>query len=224
MKITLSTLRELGTCSDYTRRFRDLFPESQYPEGVEITVETCVENARNFDWQWAAEVMFNHGGYTLWNQKIRESGDSYDNENRARAFGEIATERPDLFSDRLINAARTGEERADRELLRSIVLIEGNLTEYRRQAEYYANLVTDYEARLATAEANAPAARQRVAVIDLEKAKGVLASQEAAAEAAKSEVARLEALAAGEPEPGTSTDSAEPVTDGDATEPQAANA
>ena len=50
--LTLATLREKGTCEEQVAIFRKLFGAQ-----VEITEALCVEHARVFSWEWAAEEL-----------------------------------------------------------------------------------------------------------------------------------------------------------------------
>lgn len=74
MKITKNTLNELGVCPSYLRTFMDTFPESdeRFEDGVEVTAQICVEQADNFDWSWAAEVMLTGEAYQMWRQKTHD--------------------------------------------------------------------------------------------------------------------------------------------------------
>jgi hypothetical protein len=70
MKMTYELMRELGTCGDYRSKFRQLFPTSEYPEGIEITVENCVAHAQNFDWYWAVDVLLTSEAASQWRNYV----------------------------------------------------------------------------------------------------------------------------------------------------------
>lgn len=63
MKITYQLLDRLSACSDYLEEFDRRFPAREYPDGVEVTVERCVEHAQNFDWHWAAAKLLDDEGF-----------------------------------------------------------------------------------------------------------------------------------------------------------------
>ena len=64
MKITAALLQEKDACEIQVRRFEDLFPN-----GVEITQELCVQHARSFDWNWAAENLLSPDKYADYEAK-----------------------------------------------------------------------------------------------------------------------------------------------------------
>lgn len=73
--MTVDLLQALGSCGGYVDTFRHRFPESNYPDGVEITPEVCVANADGFDWSWAAEVMLTPPSYRQWRDRVSPDGD-----------------------------------------------------------------------------------------------------------------------------------------------------
>jgi hypothetical protein len=77
--MTYELMRELGTCGDYRSKFRTLFPTSEYPEGVEITVENCVANAQNFDWYWAIDSLLTREAASQWRSHV--DGELYRENN-----------------------------------------------------------------------------------------------------------------------------------------------
>lgn len=52
MRVTAELLRAKGACKSQVDLFMYIFPG-----GTEITRELCVEHARSFDWDWAAECL-----------------------------------------------------------------------------------------------------------------------------------------------------------------------
>ena len=46
MKITVELLKEKGACSSGIKAFTRLFPQSEYPDGVEINAETVEKAAK----------------------------------------------------------------------------------------------------------------------------------------------------------------------------------
>lgn len=72
MRMTKELLQELGSCGDYTRTFKRLFPIDQYPEGVEVNEEVCSKHDGEFPWSWAVDVMLTTEGQTRYNETYRE--------------------------------------------------------------------------------------------------------------------------------------------------------
>jgi hypothetical protein len=62
VRMTKELLAGLGSCGDYVRTFRRLFPIEQYPDGIEINEEVCLEQANQFPWDWAVEQMLTYDG------------------------------------------------------------------------------------------------------------------------------------------------------------------
>lgn len=90
MKMTVELLEELGTCGEYTRTFRRLFPIDQYPDGVDITEAVCREHAADFTWNWAVEnLLGTSAGYDAYHAKLgelqRELSEVNSRHNEAKA-------------------------------------------------------------------------------------------------------------------------------------------
>lgn len=75
MKMTVELLRELGTCGGYRDTFKELFPKSEYPDGVEVTADVCAANADKFDWHWAADTLLTSEAAAVWRTQV--DGDLY---------------------------------------------------------------------------------------------------------------------------------------------------
>jgi hypothetical protein len=72
MKININVLQGLDACNFYLRAFARLFPQSTYPDGVEVTPELCVRYAEEFDWEWAADELLTEEGYRLYEQALND--------------------------------------------------------------------------------------------------------------------------------------------------------
>lgn len=70
MKINVNVLRGFHACDHYMRAFVRTFPRQRYPDGVEVTVDTCVRYAGDFDWAWAAETLLTRVGYARFEDTI----------------------------------------------------------------------------------------------------------------------------------------------------------
>lgn len=66
LKMTVELLAELGSCGDYTAKFKRMFPttDERYEDGVEVTGEVVRANERHFDLSWAVARMFNDEAQT----------------------------------------------------------------------------------------------------------------------------------------------------------------
>lgn len=66
LKMTAELLAELGSCGDYTAKFKRMFPttDERYEDGVEVTSEVVRANERHFDLSWAVARMFNDEAQT----------------------------------------------------------------------------------------------------------------------------------------------------------------
>jgi hypothetical protein len=62
VRMTKELLAGLGSCGDYVRTFRRLFPIEQYPDGIEVNEEVCLQHANQFPWDWAVEQMLTYDG------------------------------------------------------------------------------------------------------------------------------------------------------------------
>lgn len=60
MYITIEILRRHGACPSQRALFLRTFPEHEYPNGVKVTLDTCLRHSQDFDFVWAAEN-FLHG-------------------------------------------------------------------------------------------------------------------------------------------------------------------
>lgn len=47
-RVTVELLESVGACSEQLTRFAD-----RWPDGVEVTIELCTEQASEWDWEWA---------------------------------------------------------------------------------------------------------------------------------------------------------------------------
>jgi hypothetical protein len=84
MRMTYELMRELGTCGDYRSKFRELFPVSEYPQGVEITVENCVAHAQNFDWHWAIDSLLTREAAQTWRNYVDNELHTWNSQESTR--------------------------------------------------------------------------------------------------------------------------------------------
>ena len=56
MYITIEELRRRRACFAQQVRFLATFPEHEYPNGVEVTLDTCLRHSQDFDFVWAADT------------------------------------------------------------------------------------------------------------------------------------------------------------------------
>jgi hypothetical protein len=220
MKMTRQLLRDVGVCATYVRRFSELFPTETYPDGVELNQETCTQHANDFDWQWAVSE------FLSWNGRMRHEELVASRSAEARAFGTGITkkaalfgylfdEHPEFRNERVVDLARTADERADQRALEAVDVARRELDEARHQVEYWTGQLPRRERRLAEATTEqagalrrqaartAAAATERVARLGRQ-----LADAQTAAEAA---AAALAELPAPEPAPAPETPAAEPT-------------
>lgn len=66
MTITAAKLESLKACSAQIATFRELFGEGPAP----MTVETAVEYADTFDWDWAAQHLLDHSARRTYNETL----------------------------------------------------------------------------------------------------------------------------------------------------------
>lgn len=205
-KLTLNMLREFGSCGSYLRTFGDLFPQSdeRYTHGVEVTREVCVANASNFDWAWAAEVMLTTKAQREY-YTIRDSNDrdyrhyGRGDERRAAIFGQLM-EDPENIGDKFRHAAASAAERADVQAIAQLEAAKMDVTEAERQAQYWAEKLPEYQARLTAATTAATEAQVRQAARATKSAQELVdtlqarltSAQDAAAEAEQAESKLLE--------------------------------
>jgi len=57
MKLNVKTLIEAKACAAQVRLFKDLFPD-----GAEVSEETAISVASQFDWNWAARNLISASG------------------------------------------------------------------------------------------------------------------------------------------------------------------
>jgi hypothetical protein len=55
MYITIEKLRRRGACLSQQELFLMTFPEHEYPNGVEVTLDTCLRHSQDFEFVWAAD-------------------------------------------------------------------------------------------------------------------------------------------------------------------------
>jgi hypothetical protein len=55
MYITIEKLRRRGACLSQQVLFLKTFPEHEYPNGVEVTLDTCLRHSQDFEFVWAAD-------------------------------------------------------------------------------------------------------------------------------------------------------------------------
>lgn len=208
MKLTSNTLRELGSCGDYLRRFGQLFPRSEYPDGVEVNQEVCARYATDFDWAWAAETMLNWDGRQEY-ERLRNSRSAEAREfgtgdvKRAAIFGHLFDTQPSFRSDRVLEAARTADERADRRAARDVADCREEIEACKREVERWQRRLAEQEARLPELVELAAGAQERIAQRKAARAAEEVATAEArlqqlraAAESAAAELAKFTEAAA----------------------------
>jgi hypothetical protein len=54
MYITIEKLEQRRACLAQQARFLRMFPEYEYPNGVEVTLDMCLRHSQDFDFVWAA--------------------------------------------------------------------------------------------------------------------------------------------------------------------------
>jgi hypothetical protein len=122
-------LRELGSCGDYIRKHRELFPPSEFPDGPPINSVTCRTYVDQFDWHWAMEQMLDWDGrsevHRITNsraQQYRALGPGREGNKRrfAAAFGYVFATQPQhrstVMSRLRDRADQHAEERAHEDL------------------------------------------------------------------------------------------------------------
>jgi hypothetical protein len=55
MYITIEELQWRRACAAQEDLFLATFPEHEYPNGVEVTLDTCLRYSQDFDFVWAAD-------------------------------------------------------------------------------------------------------------------------------------------------------------------------
>lgn len=68
MYITEELLRSKDACLEQVQLFLELFPRERYPDGVEVTVDACVEHAKEFDWFCARDNLLSPAGVEAFNE------------------------------------------------------------------------------------------------------------------------------------------------------------
>lgn len=115
-------LLELGSCGEYVRKHRELFPPAEYPDGPVINSVTCRRFADDFDWNWAIDRMLEWSGRNEVErvaesraQRYKALGPGRGNVRRyAAAFGFVFATRPDLRKPIMRDLAQRAEENAER--------------------------------------------------------------------------------------------------------------
>ena len=170
MKMTRALLEKLGSCGDYTRVFRRLFPVEQYPLGVEVNEEVCLANHADFSWTWAVEQMLTNVGYEAYLRAYRELGDEATALNtefneQVRAWRQEWNQRynePDWDTGADARSAFTALKTAQNERLR-----EAGLTETQRQARAFGRVFDQHPELRRNKVAQAEAAAVDVAEKEL---------------------------------------------------------
>jgi hypothetical protein len=219
VRVTRQLLRDVGVCGTYLRRFSDLFPAERYPEGVELNREVCAANADDFDWHWAASEFLNWEGRQELDTLVRSRSAEArafgtGTVKQAAIFGHLFDTREDYRNPRVVELARTADERADAEATATVARARTDVADARRQLEYWTAELPRREARVPELEAFAAGATRRAAARAAERAAAEVAQLEerletlrrAAAEAATA----LAALPTEEPAPAAEAP-AEPV-------------
>lgn len=154
--LSLTTLRQLGSCSEYIRKHGRLFPRREYPKGPQINLETCEKHARNFDWSWGVSHMLNHEGNRAYNSLIysstsehtalfgRLSNNGPGLTRMARVFGHLFANHPEYRSDAYQNAILTEKDRADEYALRDLRETKMQLENVIQEQRYLADRVKSY--------------------------------------------------------------------------------
>lgn len=65
MRITHKFLKGNGACHRQYELFQATFPESAYPDGVEITLDLCLRHSQDFDFCWAAQHILSYEQYRV---------------------------------------------------------------------------------------------------------------------------------------------------------------
>jgi hypothetical protein len=210
VKMTRQLLLDVGVCGTYVRTFSNKFPIETYPDGVELNREVCEAHANDFDWPWAVAEFLNWNGRQRWEDLVGSRS------SEARAFGTGAVKKaalfghifdtmPELRNERVVNLARTSEERADERALEDVRTARRDLGEAKRQLTYWTDMVPRRERELAQAEAaTADVTRRqaaRAATAAAERVARLQADLEAARTAAEAAAAALAKLPEPEPEP-----------------------
>ncbi len=116
MTITAARLEELGACQDQIDAFRKIWGDGPAP----MTVETALEHAQVFNWNWAADKLLSDAeqaeydraeawAYAEYVRAWKAAGAEYD---RARASAREEYERAWAKYERATASAREEYERA----------------------------------------------------------------------------------------------------------------
>jgi hypothetical protein len=96
MYITIEKLELSRACFSQQQLFLATFPKHKYPNGVEVTLDTCLRHSQDFDFLWAAHH-FLHGKAWLNFLKAEEEafavrvGDTLRSLRRARCYYSVVT-------------------------------------------------------------------------------------------------------------------------------------
>ena len=72
-RLTADMLDQADACAFERTRFHQL-----YPDGVDITVDVCVEAAAEWDWNWAQKHLLNEAGQIEYQKAGQSAWDQYE--------------------------------------------------------------------------------------------------------------------------------------------------
>lgn len=155
-------LRELGSCGDYIRKHRELFPPSEFPDGPAINSVTCRRYADQFDWNWAMEQMLDWDGRREVHrivdsraQRYRSLGSGRGGTQRrfAAAFGYVFATQPNNRSNVMYHLRERADENAEARALEDLREARDGVESADRRVAELLQLKARYEAQLPELEA-----------------------------------------------------------------------
>lgn len=206
-RLTKAMLRELGSCGPYVRKFNETFPEDRYPDGVDITEESCAQHWETFDWNWALQVMLTYDGRVL-HDKLMRSRATHNKrfgtgeQRRAAIFGHIFDTLPRHRHENTQDLTTRAEERDDRDALaqvetvrRGIQVAEETIARATRDLERFRTQLGPLEDRASGAQLRRARRKHREAQQAVTRLRARVERAEEAVRTTGAEVARLEAAA-----------------------------
>lgn len=192
-------LLELGSCGEYIRKHRELFPPAEYPDGPAVNSATCRKFAGRFDWNWAVERMLEWEGRREVERIVESRAERYralgpgrstGNVRRyAAAFGYVFATRPDLRKSVMADLAERAENNAERRAREELREAETGV----RHAE---EMIAEWTRERDQLQKQLPALREAVEQVKVRAAERAAARKERELAAARDRLATLEREAA----------------------------